>query len=197
MQKLKKFSIAPFAIMLITASIHGYAQNVDCLFCHGPNGVSGVRDVSQYYIHPPDGHPIGRGFHFNHPVGLKYPAAGLSAGQEMNCFARPVVRTRKSRPESGLSACQNKFNSPNGQSVGIVFFDRNGNGQPDSDEIQLFAEIDDVTGEVIGENGDVTVECSSCHKAHGNDPASGNTPNNFYLRINNKGSALCLTCHNK
>lgn len=170
MQRLSRFSIIFFAIMLITASIQGQAQNVDCRSCHAPDGISGARDFSQYYTHPPDGHPIGRGFHFNHPVGMKFPA-GLNANQ--------------------------KFKPPNVRSADITFFDRNGNGQPDSDEVQLFADIDDVTGEVIGENGDVTVECASCHKAHGNAPVPVNTPGNFYLRIDNKGSALCLTCHSK
>lgn len=156
--------------MLLTASMQGHAQNIDCRSCHAPNGIPSARDFSQYYIHPADGHPIGNGFHFNHPVGMKYPV-GLSASQ--------------------------KFKSPNGRSAEIVFFDRNGNGQPDSDEIQLFVEVDEVTGEVIGGSGDIIVECSSCHRAHGNDPAPANTPGDSYLRINNKGSALCLTCHHK
>ena len=170
MQGLSRFAIIFFAIMLIAVSIQGHAQNVDCRSCHAPNGASGARDLSQYYIHPPDCHLIGKGAHFNHPVGMKFPA-GLNANP--------------------------KFKSPNGRSAEIMFFDRNGNGQPDSDEVQLFADIDDATGEVIGEIGVVTVECASCHKAHGNDPASANTPGNFYLRINNKRSVLCLTCHNK
>lgn len=170
MQRLRILFIVPCAIMLVTASLQVYAQNVDCRSCHAPNGAAGARDFSQYYIHPPEGHLIGNGFHFNHPVGMKYPT-GLNANQ--------------------------KFKPPNGRNAEIAFFDRNGNGQPDSDEIQLFAEIDDVSGEVIGEIGVVTVECASCHKAHGNDPAAVSTPGNFYLRINNKGSALCLTCHDK
>jgi predicted CXXCH cytochrome family protein len=34
------------------------------------------------------------------------------------------------------------------------------------------------------------LECASCHDAHDNTYGS-------FLRMNNAGSALCLTCHNK
>ena len=94
----------------------------------------------------------------HHSVGTRYPAAGLNA-----------------KPD---------FNQTSAQSDGITFFDRNGNGQPDNDEVQLF-----------GESGVATVECASCHKAHGNEPAPANITGKFYLRVDNKGSALCMTCH--
>jgi len=93
----------------------------------------------------------------HHPVGAEYPI--------------------------GLNAKPN-FRQPNGQSAGIAFFDRNGNGQPDSDEIQLFTE-----------SGVATVECASCHREHGNALAPANTTRNHYLRLDNAGSALCVTCH--
>jgi hypothetical protein len=93
----------------------------------------------------------------HHPVGVKYPASALE---------------------------DSKFNLPNGRSADIAFFDRNGNGQPDSDEIQLF-----------GAKGAETVECASCHAEHGNSPVSGNRHPGFYLRLSNDGSALCIACH--
>ncbi len=93
----------------------------------------------------------------HHPVGIKYPA--------------------------GLNAKPN-FKQPNGQSAGITFFDKSGNGRPDNNEILLFSE-----------SGGATVECSSCHKSHGNNPAQANVAGNFYLRVDNTGSALCITCH--
>ena len=77
------------------------------------------------------------------------------------------------------------FKLPNGRSSDITFFDRNGNGQPDDDEIQLF-----------GESGVTTVECASCHKEHGNTPSPASATRNHYLRFDNTGSALCSTCHN-
>ena len=77
------------------------------------------------------------------------------------------------------------FNSPNGQVNDIAFFDRNGNGQPDSDEIQMF-----------GKSGVATIECSTCHKEHGDTPPPDVATRNHYLRFDNTGSALCITCHN-
>jgi len=93
----------------------------------------------------------------HHPVGVKYPTSPLD---------------------------DSKFKLPNGRNLDIAFFDRNGNGQPDSDEIQLF-----------GAKDAVTVECASCHKEHGVLPASGDEVTGFYLRFANVGSALCITCH--
>jgi hypothetical protein len=94
----------------------------------------------------------------HHPVGVSYP---------LGATAYP------------------KFNPPSGESPGIAFFDRNDNGQPESNEIQLF-----------GMAVRVTVECASCHKAHGNVAVFDSAPpTSFYLRIANVGSALCITCH--
>lgn len=77
------------------------------------------------------------------------------------------------------------YNRPNGKSAGITFFDRNHNGQPDDDEIQLF-----------GGGGIATVECSSCHREHGNTPAPADAIRNSYLRFDNADSGMCTTCHN-
>ena len=202
--------VALFAITLVSVAMRGYAQNIDCRSCHAPYGVPGIRDLTQYYIHPPDGHPIGHGFVFNHQVGQKYPAI-FNAIQKTNCSVPPApkrrgiavlrVKSRAPHTTSMLPACQDgeksKFKAPNGRSADIMFFDSNGNGQPDNDEVQLFAATDEVTGEVIGESGNFTVECSSCHKAHGNDPDAASAPGNFYLRVGTVRSTLCLTCHNK
>ena len=38
--------------------------------------------------------------------------------------------------------------------------------------------------------GSDRMQCSACHEVHGNGNAK-------FLRVNNAGSALCLTCHNK
>jgi hypothetical protein len=95
----------------------------------------------------------------HHPVGIVYPF--------------------------GLSADPN-FNQPNGQSGDVAFFDSNGNGQPDSDEIQLF-----------GMNGTATITCSSCHREHGTSPLPANVPRDAHLRVTNIGSKLCSTCHSQ
>lgn len=79
-----------------------------------------------------------------------------------------------------------EFKQPGKQRGNIAFFDSNGNDQPDSDEVQLF-----------GKSGAVKVACASCHREHGNVPAPAGSAPNFYLRVDNISSALCITCHNK
>ena len=79
------------------------------------------------------------------------------------------------------SIADQKFNPPNRYTADIAFFDRNGNHRADSNEVQLF-----------GAKGEATVECASCHAEHGNGhPALPGT----HLRVDNRGSGLCLTCH--
>ncbi len=93
----------------------------------------------------------------HHPVGVNYPL-GPSAFPD--------------------------YNQPNGQNARIAFFDRNGNGQADIDEIQLF-----------GADIAVMVECGSCHRSHGEAAQPDTVTANAYLRFANTGSALCITCH--
>jgi len=95
----------------------------------------------------------------HHPVGINYPI--------------------------GLSASPN-FKQPNGHSADALFFDSNGNGQPDSDEIQLF-----------GTNSTATITCSSCHREHGTSPLPANAPRDTHLRVTIVGSKLCSTCHSQ
>jgi hypothetical protein len=64
----------------------------------------------------------------------------------------------------------------------VSFFDTNGNGQPDANEIQLF-----------GAKGKITVESASCHKPHG--VAELPKEEGAYLRTSNQESALCFICH--
>lgn len=91
----------------------------------------------------------------HHPVGVKYP-----------------------------TGVNESFNQPNGRNAGLTFFDRNGNGQPEREEIRLFGNA-------------ATVECDTCHQEHGNTTAPVNAVRKHYLRMDNAGSALCSTCHNK
>ena len=85
-----------------------------------------------------------------------------------------------------VSNAASDFNLPNGQVAGVSFFDGNGNGKPDGNEIQLF-----------GAKGAFKVECSSCHKEHGDSRLSEkNVSESNYLRVNNVNSALCVACHN-
>ena len=158
----KKFPLTLFAIALLNVSILGCAQNE---FTQKENVQEGIaQNVDCRSCHVPNGAEGARDFSSiygnpksHHPVGVSYPLGS-------NAYPH--------------------FNLPNGQGEDIAFFDRNGNGQPDIDEIQLF-----------GTNVRVTVECASCHKAHGNLPVPDNASADLYLRIGNVGSALCMTCH--
>jgi|GEM_PF-2384237 len=85
----------------------------------------------------------------------------------------------------GLNVAPN-FHQPNGQSADTLFFDSNNNGQPDSDEIQLFTR-----------SGKATITCSSCHREHGAAPLPAKAPRDTYLRVTVTGSKLCSTCHNQ
>ncbi len=93
----------------------------------------------------------------HHPVGVRYPPA---------------------------SQAEPKFQMPDSRNDVAAFFDRNGNGQPDNDEVVLF-----------GANGAMTVECASCHREHGSSRSPGGTAADPYLRVENANSALCMTCH--
>jgi len=100
------------------------------------------------------------------------------------------------------------FNEPNVKLPGrMAYFDDNGNGHADTDEVRLYD-----TGEGY------EVECASCHDPHGVPSGGSGTGTRFnpsFLRVNNGivattanaagtsgivsngPSALCLTCHTK
>ena len=78
------------------------------------------------------------------------------------------------------------FHQPDMQHDDVTFFDKNDNGLPDSDEIQLF-----------GKNDTVKITCSTCHRDHGTTRLPANAPRDAYLRVTVEGSALCSNCHNK
>ncbi len=102
---------------------------------------------------------LGTDLRDDHPVGVLYPAAGAN-------------------PD---------FKNPTGVYVNLRFFDNNGNGRPDKNEVRMYN-----TGEGF------EVECASCHDPHGVPSAgAGSSFNATFLRVANPGSALCLTCHTK
>lgn len=115
----------------------------------------------------------------DHPIGILFPQDTAAAHVDFN------APTHTS--ENGL----------------IKFFDRDGDGRPDTDEVRLY------------DTGDgPEVECASCHDPHGIESGgAGSKFNPSFLRVNNgiadngtagtagivsnTGSALCLTCHDK
>lgn len=157
MPKPKIFLTALFAITLLNVSIPGCAQNG-----FAPKGYAQKDDCR--FCHAPgkvaaDFSAIYANPKSHHPVGVKYPYE---------------------------SAASPDYNLPNGHGAGITFFDRNGNSQPDSDEIRLY-----------GVRGAVIISCASCHREHGTAPLPARPSGDYYLRVNNAGSALCSTCHGK
>jgi cytochrome c553 len=79
------------------------------------------------------------------------------------------------------------FNKPTGLKGTSRYFDANLNGNMDSGDVRLYD-----TG------GTAKVECASCHDPHGVPSAGpGSAFKPTFLRVNNTGSALCLTCHVK
>lgn len=155
------FLLEVFTITLLSAAISGCTQNV---FSSQQKGFTKGDDC--LFCHATGGISGARDFtpiyenpNSHHPVGVEYPLGSSS------------------KPD---------FNQPNGYSNGTIFFDNNGNGELNSDEVRLF-----------GAGNAVTVECASCHKEHGNSPSSEKMTNRYYLRSDNDGSRLCLTCHRK
>lgn len=134
---------------------YAHGTLTECMACHSTEAGfvlgAGATDFKAFLI--------GTDLRDDHPVGVRYPAAG-GAGDFRE-----------------LSA-----------TVGnLKFFDGNGNGRPDKNEVRV---IDSGSGH--------QVECTSCHDPHG-VPSGGaqSTFNASFLRVSATGSAICLTCHNK
>ena len=75
------------------------------------------------------------------------------------------------------------FNTPGGTKGSASFFDMDGDTSMDKEDIRVYGG---------------KVECASCHDPHG--VQSGGPSSQFkptFLRVDNAGSALCLTCHIK
>lgn len=95
-------------------------------------------------------------------------------------YANPAVHHPV---DIGFPAASDSFRAPSAQSGDISFFDHNGNGQPDPEEIQLF-----------GQGSAALMSCSTCHVEHGTTHAlQRKLP--MYLRVANTDSGLCSTCH--
>lgn len=78
------------------------------------------------------------------------------------------------------------YNQPAGATTGILFFDLNGNGVPDPDEIQLFSST--------ASGNTWMIDCASCHIEHGLTPPDPlHVPD--YVRRAGSAPLLCITCH--
>lgn len=112
------------------------------------------------------------------------PGAAVQAKDLSSMYDHPKAHHPVSvgYPLSGQEAA--RYVPPNGRGADVAFFDRNGNGQRDADEVVLF-----------GSGGEVTVECASCHIEHGSSQVTAKGSSVQYLRVSNERSALCTTCH--
>lgn len=104
------------------------------------------------------------------------PVPGSLAKDYFDYFASP----RRQHP-TGMSyppAPSQEFFLPTALAGDIAFFDSNGNGVADFDEVQLFGT-------------EAKVECASCHREHGEGPPAAQP--NMYLRA--ASGVLCMVCH--
>jgi hypothetical protein len=79
------------------------------------------------------------------------------------------------------------WNDPAGIDGSLTYFEIGGNpAGADPNEVRLYGGADE------------KVECGSCHDTHGVESAGpGSIFIGSFLRVDNAGSALCLTCHDK
>lgn len=148
-----------------------------CMACHNPNEIQvGAQPAADFTVFS-----IEEDLRDDHPIGILFPFVFGDA------------------PKGGRD-----FFVPTGTLPGKMdFFDTDGDGFPDKDEVRMY------------NTGDgPEVECGSCHDPHGIPSDGGNGRfNPSFLRVNNAvvndgtagtagivsaaGSALCLTCHDK
>lgn len=215
----KAYSSIGSATRAATGSI-----SVACLSCHdgtqAPNVVINS-PISNTDIYPDDNQPKLVGYlNDHHPVSMLFAGGGISnerptapvdtiaAFKNMDYgemafreVIRPKSVSRKYRPADNKMNPSREvrymgqyikpdFNiaSHSGSGSGTVWWLESGGtgaGRQKSD-FYLYTRTDTVDGLIVNRP---YVECSSCH-----DPHSTNTT---FLRINNVGSAVCLTCHAK
>ncbi|MBF0614363.1 MAG: cytochrome c3 family protein [Magnetococcales bacterium] len=78
----------------------------------------------------------------------------------------------------------NDFLGPTVSLSRIAFYDKDNDSRPDPNEVRFYKS-----------GSTYRVECASCHDPHGVAPNSSSSINPSFLRVNNAGSALCLSCH--
>lgn len=136
----------------------------DCKVCHlDPSPDSDAKDFYEFFVDTKR----------QHVLAIDYPVSSLGYRQPTSIQAGTAnggINGTGRRTKASLSA---------EMSLG-AFFDSNGNGIADIDEVQLFGLTD-------------KVECSSCHREHGS--TSPPAEPNMYLRITSASDALCQVCH--
>lgn len=114
-----------------------------------------------------------------HDNGFKFPFAPFVIGTDLTNDHPIGVKL----PDTNIY----DFNAPTATTASMKIYDTDGDSRADPNEVRFYN-----TGEGY------EVECASCHDPHGVEsagPGSEFIPS--FLRVNNTGSALCLTCHDK
>lgn len=124
------------------------------------------------------GLPAAHGAYFDCKACHLDPTPGSAAEDYADYYASMARHHAVTKSYPG--AMSSDYKQPSATQLDIAFFDTNRNGIADPEEIQLFGV-------------DRKVECSSCHREHGETPPP--TEPNMYLRV--RGEALCTVCHNR
>jgi hypothetical protein len=112
-----------------------------------------------------------------------------SVGEFATDFSAAVIGTdlTNDHPVGVKLPTGDDWNVPGGTKNNIKYFDANSDNALSKGDIRFYD-----TGE------GPEVECASCHDPHGvPSGGAGSTFNATFLRVQNTGSAVCLTCHNK
>ncbi|HEX6363141.1 MAG TPA: cytochrome c3 family protein [Albitalea sp.] len=118
---------------------------------------------------------LGRDLRDDHPIGVQYGGGGIT-------LSRPAATTRDTDFRTA------SFTVLNGILVWWVDTEPAPNGTRQRSDMVLYTRAAGAgyTGQVDAEP---FVECASCHDPH--------TTNERFMRIANRGSLLCLACHQK
>ena len=113
----------------------------------------------------------------DHPIGVTYPTVNPKPNPKFPDLSPQEIQAEYRMPTGTGSDSLGRAN---------YFFDADLDGRLDKNEIRLYNS---------GEGAEI--ECATCHDPHGiasNGEGSRFVPS--FLRVTNRGSKLCLTCHN-
>jgi hypothetical protein len=160
--KLVSFSMLALIGLACIGDAHGSYS--DCTVCHlDPLPDSPAKDYYEFFVDRKR----------QHVVAVDYPVS--SSGYRQPTYIQAATAN------GGIKGSGRRTKATVSAEISLgAFFDSNGNGIADIDEVQLFGLTD-------------KVECASCHREHG-DTSPPAEPN-MYLRIANSNSELCGVCH--
>lgn len=109
-----------------------------------------------------------------HGIAERPPGAADFSAYYTNQMRHHPVGVRQPGPDNPA------YRQPGAELGGVAFFDRNGNGSLDAEEVRL------------SDTG--ALECFSCHREHGGgEPPVASA--GAHLRVSAVDSAVCMICH--